>query len=152
MGTVFSDTDLRGYLGEADSTEYFWNAGKAFSDWLEEDGSVVIVHSSAIDPVLFHAFTEGILLQGRSVIVAGEGGENELVAILQSSPTIGGVTLSSDTGSKLFCATLYSREGFKITSEGGLGEVRTLIESANFTPAATKGVISSHTPQAPPEA
>src|SRR5574337_794492 len=103
MGTIYSDTDLRGRLNETSSTEYFWNAGKAFSDWLEEDGAVAIVYSPDINLVLFHAFAEGILLQGRSVVVVGEGDENELITVLRSSPTIGGVYMSSDTDLNLFC-------------------------------------------------
>ena len=51
MGTIFSATDIRGYVGESITTEYVWNVGKAFSEWLPQDGPVVIVEAETASKV-----------------------------------------------------------------------------------------------------
>jgi phosphomannomutase len=42
MGNTFSAYDIRGRIEESLTVEYTWTVGKAFADWLPEQGSVVV--------------------------------------------------------------------------------------------------------------
>lgn len=143
MGTIFSSTDIRGHIGEPDTTEYIWNAGKAFAEWLPEGGDVVVLKTQTVDAGTAHAFVEGLLLQGRAVTDAGMGDQTAVVNAIGETKAVGGALMDCDTAQNLVVITLFDANTALITAETGLTEINQLIESGNFLPAAEKGTLTT---------
>jgi hypothetical protein len=139
MGTIFSTDDIRGRAGESLTTEYVWNVGKGLAEWLPEDGNVVVVRSPLADDMTAHALIEGLLLQGRDVIDAGEGDLQTVVGAIGDNKLAGGALVAHDQLDNLEIITLFDARGVVVTSDTGLAEIGQMVESANFVPAATKG-------------
>lgn len=139
MGTVFSAYDIRGRVGENISVEYVWTVGKAFAEWLPDEGSVVVATGSQADQSIAHAFIEGVLLQGRDVLHVGEGGEQAVNGGIADNKAAGGVLISHDGIQSIEVIALYDAQGSVVSAEGGLLAIGELVDAGNFLPAATKG-------------
>ena len=140
MGNIFSSTDIRGYVGESLTTEYVWNVGKAFADWLTDAGDIVVVKAAVSDESTAHALTEGILLQGRSVI-ATDGDQAKLLSLIIDNNAAGGVLIEYENVQNLAVISLYDRRGVSVTDSTGLQEISQLVDSASFLPAPEKGEL-----------
>ena len=141
MSTTFSAYDIRGRVGETLSTEQAWNVGKAFAEWLPDEGPIVIAKSPAAHPDIFRGFVEGLLLQGRNVIDAGVGGQETVVDTVTTSNTAGAALISHDDAQNIEVMTLFDTDGATITAETGLADIQQLVEAGNFVPAAVKGTL-----------
>lgn len=141
MGTIFSDSDIRVHVGDAGSIEHIWNVGKAFAEWLPEEGSFVIVKSQAADKSTVSAFTEGLLLQGRTVIDAGEGGLEVVHAALGENKAAGAAMLDYSSAQDIASISLYDSRGMAISLQTGLSEINELVDAGNFLPSAKKGIV-----------
>lgn len=141
MGTIFSDSDIRVHLGEPGVTEYIWNVGKAFAEWLPDEGSVVVVQSQSSEKSVAHAFIEGLLLQGRSVFDAGIGGQQVAYAALSESKSAGAAHLDFIAAQNLAIISFYDSHGMIVSLHSGLSEINELVQAGNFLPAAIKGTI-----------
>lgn len=142
MGTIFSSTDIRGYVGQSLTTEYVWNVGKAFADWLPEEGDVVVVQTDSADEGTAHALIEGILLEGRSV-VATKGDQTKLITTIVDKKAVGGALIEYEKVQNLAVITLFDERGVAIMDSGGLSEISQLVDAANFLPAPTKGELKT---------
>lgn len=143
MSIVFSGFDIRGRLNDSLTPEYAWDVGKAFADWLPEDGKVVVASEPAASAPLVKALIEGLRLQGRTVIDGGQGDEQTIVQVNAAAKTAGGVLVLHDDLESLEVIKLYQENGLPVTSENGLLEVSDLIQAGNFVPAAVKGELTS---------
>jgi phosphomannomutase len=143
MSSVFSAFDIRGRLGDSLTPEHVWNVGKALADWLPEDGRVVVVSTPDANETVLRAVIEGLRLQGRSVIDGGQGDAQTVVQISVGSRTAGGVLVARDPLQDLETIELFQENAVSITSDNGLVEISSLVESGNFVPAATKGELTA---------
>ncbi|USN96534.1 MAG: hypothetical protein H6797_05735 [Candidatus Nomurabacteria bacterium] len=141
MGTIFSDADIRVHLGDSMATEYVWNVGKAFAEWLPEDGSVAVVTSQIADKTAVTAFVEGLLLQGRTVIDAGVGGQQAVYTSLSENKSAGAALLDYSAAQNLAVISLFDSHGAAISMQTGLNEIGELVNAGNFLPAAEKGTL-----------
>lgn len=141
MGTIFSTNDIRGRIDESLTVEYAWTIGKAFAEWLPDDGVVVAVKTADANGPIAHALTEGVLLQGRDVIDAGQGDQLAIVNAIRDNQAVGGYMISHDSLENMGIITLFDRQGVTITAERGLMDIEELITAGNFLPAAEKGTI-----------
>lgn len=141
MGTIFSAYDIRGRADDSLTTEYVWNVGRAFADWLPDDGAVAFSFRSDTDLKILHAFTEGVQLQGRDAINTGEDNQQGLIALLRDGGAAGGAIVTHDALQGLEIITLLDARGVGVTSESGLLEINQLVEAGNFIPAAQKGEL-----------
>lgn len=141
MSIVFSTQDIRGKLGESLTPEYLWNVGKAFAEWLAEDGIVVIVRSESVAVATTHPIVEGLLLQGRTVVDAGIGDWQVVVNTMSDRTAVGGIAVTHDDLQGHEIITLFGPQGVAITTDNGLTEIGQLIEAANFEPAPQKGTL-----------
>lgn len=139
MTAIFSATDIRGTLGDDLTIEYIWDIGKAFAEWLASDGQVVVLRGSSVDESTVHALTEGVLLQGRSVIDAGTGDPQQLIATIMDKQAAGGVLIEYQTTQNLVVITLFDDRGVSLLDSTGLQQITQLVEAGNFLPAAEKG-------------
>lgn len=141
MGSIFSVYDIRGRGDDSLNTEYVWNVGKAFAEWLADDGAIALVKHPDANQTTAHAFTEGALLQGRNVIDMGIGDQQGLIALLRDGRAVGGAIITHDALQNIEIITLLDAQGMGITAESGLSEIAELVEAGNFVPAAQKGEL-----------
>lgn len=141
MGTVFSDSDIRVHVGEPGVIEYVWNVGKAFAEWLPEDGTVAVVQSQSADVSIVKAFNEGLLLQGRNVIDAGVGGQQTINAVLGENKAAGAVFIDYIAAQDLAIICFYDSRGAVVSLQTGLNEINQLVSAGNFLPASNKGTL-----------
>lgn len=137
--SMFSGFDIRGRFGETLTVEYVWNVGKALADWLPQDGNIIVVSGQNANPQVVKAVTEGVRLQGRSVVDAGEGDKATLIHAAGETPTAGAILVGHDGLESLETIELFHDTIAPITSDTGLSEIAALVEAGNFVPAATKG-------------
>jgi phosphomannomutase len=131
MTAIFSATDIRGTLGDDLTIEYIWDIGKAFADWLASDGQVIVLRGSSVDESTVHALTEGVLLQGRSVIDAGTGDPQQLIATIMDKQAAGGVLIEYQTTQNLVVITLFDDRGVSLLDSTGLQQITQLVEAGN---------------------
>ncbi len=143
MAIMFSNEDFRGRVDESLSAEVAWNIGKAFADWLPEEGAVAVVEAAGAHRPTTHAVIEGLLLQGRDV-VAHSGGDQTVVAnTVADGKAVGGVFVSHNDLQNIEIIALYDGQGIIVTSDRGLGEISAMVEAGNFVPAVEKGATST---------
>ncbi len=141
MSNIFSSFDIRGRLSDSLTPEYAWNVGKAFSDFLPEDGHIVVLSDESAEPKIISALIEGIRLQGRDVVDAGHGAIERLIQVTADEKPAGSLYISHDAMQDLEVIQLYQEDGVALSSDNGLIELGELVESGNFVPAATKGEL-----------
>ena len=141
MSIIFSGFDIRGRLDDSLTPEYAWNVGKAFADWLPEDGPVLVMSSSVATEAITKALVEGIRLQGRDVVSGGTGDSDAVVLALGGSKAVGGLLVGRDDLQGVETIQLFQGDGVAVTSENGLLGISALVDSGNFVPAATKGNV-----------
>lgn len=142
MTNIFSATDIRGSVGESLTTEYIWNAGKAFAEWLPDEGSIVVQATEGDSTA--HALIEGLLLQGRHVLQASVGDQVALTSAITDNQAAGGAAVQYEPTQNLAVITLFDRQGAAIIGES-LGEISQLAEAGNVVPAPEKGELSNLT-------
>lgn len=143
MGTVFSSYDIRGQLNDSLTVEYAWLVGQAFSEWLSGEGQIVAIIAEGANSQIFHAITEGLLLQGRNVTDCGQCDESAITNAIQQHSAAGCVMVSHDSVQNTEIITLYDEHGVAITADRGLMEIVELVASSNFLPAASKGILTN---------
>jgi hypothetical protein len=143
MTNIFSSTDIRGYVGESLTTEYVWNVGKAFAEWLPEKGDVVVMESATADKSTVRALVEGILLQGRSVVDAGIGDQTNIISTVMDKKAAGGALVEYEEVQNLAVITFFDARGVTVMDSSGLSEINQLTDAANFLPAPEKGKIKT---------
>jgi len=141
MGITFSTNDIRGRADDTLTTEHAWNVGKAAAEWLPEQGDIVVVHSADANESTVRALTEGLLLQGRNVIDAGQGDQQAVVVAIGDKQAAGGVLITHDQLQNIEIITLFDAQAATVTAETGLAEIDQLVDAGNFMPAAEKGSI-----------
>ena len=141
--SMFSGFDIRGRFGDTLTVEYVWNVGKALADWLPQDGNIVVVSGQNANPHVVKAVIEGVRLQGRSVVDAGQGDKAALIHAAGETTTAGGILIGHDGLENLETIELFHETIAPITSDTGLSEIAALVEAGNFVPAATKGDLTT---------
>lgn len=144
MGTIFSTDDIRGRLDDGVTVEYAWNVGKAFSEWLPDQGTIAVVRLESANQEIVHAFIEGMLLQGRDVIDAGVGGHDKVADVQYAASPLGIVLIGHDDAQNIETIALYDESGVIIAADNGLDDIKTSAESGNFLPAAQKGKLIAY--------
>lgn len=143
MGTTFSAYDIRGNAHDTLTVEYAWTVGKAFSEWLPDQGDVVVYKAQNANGDIAHGLVEGLILQGRTVVDGGYGDHDTVVTTVQDLRAVGGVFISHDEAQNIEIITLFSSDGVAIDQSKGLMDIQELVDSGNFLPAAEKGHIKS---------
>lgn len=138
---LISAYDIRGTEATGLTVECVWNVGKAAADWLPTSG-MVLVAGHATQQKLIDAVIEGLRLQGRSVIAAGELTKEQVVERVTTDHLSGAVLVGFDELEQVTTVELYQHEGHLVTNETGLMSLRDLVQAGNFVPAATKGELT----------
>lgn len=144
MSIIFSGFDIRGRLDDSLTPEYAWNVGKAFADWLPEDGSIFVMRENDATEAIAKALVEGARLQGRDVVLGGEGDAVAVTDTLAGNAAVGGILVGRDSLQAVETIQLFQADGTPVTSENGLLGISALVDAGNFVPAAVKGDLVSN--------
>lgn len=139
---LISAYDIRGTEATGLTMECVWNIGKAVADWLPTDGRVMVA-GSATQTKLINAAIEGLRLQGRAVLEAGELTKEQTIERVTADHLSGAILIGHDELEQVITVEIYQHEGRLVTSETGLKTLRELVQAGNFVPAATKGDVTS---------
>ena len=139
---TFTDNDIRAKLTSGESLDFAWNVGRALSDWLAAEGSVVVLRQDQVNEDLVKAVIEGSRLQGRGVCDAGTGNYETLKSTIQNGGYAGGVLLGTSESDNHIVIELYKDSAELIDSRTGLSDIEMMIESGNMAPSATKGELT----------
>lgn len=138
---LISAYDIRGTDATGLTMECAWNIGKAVADWLPTDGRVLVA-GSADQTQRIEAAIEGLRLQGRAVMAAGELTKEQVIERITADRLSGAILVETDKLEQVTTVELYQHEGRLVTSETGLMTIRDLVQAGNFVPAATKGDLT----------
>lgn len=138
---TFTNSDIRGILTAGASLDFAWNVGRALSDWLPGEGSVVIMRKAEADDAPVQALIEGLRLQGRTVCDAVRGNTEALKAVISAGQYAGGVLVGFDAATNQVVIELLDEDAKPIDSETGLTDIEMMIESGNLVPSVTKGEL-----------
>ncbi len=141
MSTIFSTYDIRGRAGDTLSAEQAWNVGKAFAEWLPENGAIVVTKTPETNETILHALIEGMLLQGRDILDGGDGDKESLTSYLNEEKAVGGVYVRHEAADNLEIITLLDRSGVDVTDQNGLTQISQMVMSGNLPPANVKGSV-----------
>lgn len=137
----FTSYDIRGKIDSSASLEVAWNIGKALADWLPTTGDVAVLRGEDAAERLVEAVIEGLRLQGRTAVDAGNGDRSALTELVTMAGYSGGVLVGHDTLTGEVTIELYRDGGKLIDSETGLTEIAELVKAGNFVPSAIKGEL-----------
>ena len=139
---LISAYDIRGTEATGLTVECVWNIGKALADWLPTDGRVLVA-ARPDQEALAAAAIEGLRLQGRSAVSAGQLSKEQVIERITSDHLSGAILVGFDELTQMTTVELYQHEGRLVTNQTGLTSIRELVEAGNFVPAAVKGELTS---------
>lgn len=139
---LISAYDIRGTKETGLTVECAWNAGKALADWLPEGGKVVVAYAPDQE-MTARGVLEGLRLQGRNVVDAGNGSKEFVTSYVVTGVLAGAVIVGFDELEKVTTIEFYQEGAKLIDSESGLKEIRELVQAGNFVPSVVKGELTT---------
>lgn len=144
ISNIFKAYDIRGKVGSELSVDVARSVGKAFADWLPEEGAVAVGRDMRPDSAeLAGAVIEGLRTQGRNVIDIGQVTSDMIYFAVGHLKLAGGamVTASHNPG-EYNGIKLCREEARPVGQDSGLLEVRDAVLNSTFKPAAaTQGSV-----------
>jgi hypothetical protein len=138
---LISAYDIRGTEETGLTVECAWNVGKALADWLSTAGKVAVVYIPS-QQGLARGAIEGLRLQGRDVVDGGNGDREKATSYVKTAGLSGAVVIGYDELERVSTIELYQDGAKLIDVEGGLKQIRELVQAGNFVPAAVKGELT----------
>lgn len=142
---IFKAYDVRGKVGTELTAEVANNIGKAFADWLPNEGVVAVGRDMRPDSAeLANALIAGLQEQGREVMDIGEVTSDMIYFAVGKFELAGGAMITASHNPGIyngikFCADQAKAVGY----ESGLFDIRDAIANNQYKPAAaTPGGIS----------
>lgn len=143
FGSIFKAYDVRGKVGSELTPEVTGKIGRAFGQWLPNQGAVAVGRDMRPDSKeLADALVEGLLAQGRDVWDIGEVTSDMIYFAVGANDLAGGVMITAshnpgaDNGIKL-----CREEAKPVGEETGLYEVRDLALANDFTDSGDPGSL-----------
>lgn len=141
---IFKAYDIRGKV-ETELTELICERiGRAFADWLPEQGAIAVGRDMRPDSqALAAAIIEGLRLQGRDVWDIGQVTTDMLYFAVGNFSLAGGamVTASHNPGD-YNGVKLCAEEAKPVGEISGLFDIRDRVQENDFVPAAVEGKLS----------
>lgn len=141
---IFKAYDVRGKVGSELTPELANKIGRAFADWLPNEGAVAVGRDMRPDSrELAEALIQGLLAQGRDVLDIGEVTSDMIYFATGKNRLAGGAVVTAshnpgaDNGIKL-----CREEAKPVGKESGLFEVRDLVTAGDFSAAAKPGKLT----------
>lgn len=138
---IFKAYDIRGKVGSELTVDICENVGRAFADWLPEDGPVAVGRDMRPDSAsLAAAIIEGLRLQGRTVWDIGEVTSDMIYFTVGKFGLAGGAMVTASHNPGDYNGIKLCREEAKPVGElSGLFDIRDKVVEDDFVPAGTEG-------------
>jgi phosphomannomutase len=137
---IFKAYDVRGKVGSELNDEICNNIGKAFADWLPQEGIVAVGHDMRPDSSqLASQLIEGLRAQGRDVWDIGQVTSDMIYFAVGKWDLAGGavVTASHNPG-EYNGIKLYRDKVTPVGLDSGLDKIRDAVANQAFKPAASQ--------------
>lgn len=140
INNIFKAYDVRGKVGSELTTEVANKIGKAFADWLPQNGKIAVGRDMRPDSAeLADALIDGLRMQGRDVMDIGLVTSDMIYFATGSNNLAGGVMITASHNPGEYNGIKFCREEAKpVGEDSGLFEVRDKVIANEFKPAATQ--------------
>ena len=144
MENIFKAYDIRGKVGSELSDEVLEKIGKAFADFLPNEGTVAVGRDMRPDSKnLADNLIKGLVAQGRDVIDIGEVTSDMIYFATGSLKLAGGAMITASHNPGEYNGIKLCREEAKpIGEESGLFDIRDAVISSSFKASSKTGTVS----------
>lgn len=145
ISNIFKAYDVRGKVGSELTPDVANSIGKAFADWLPNEGIVAVGRDMRPDSAeLADAIIAGFTLQGRDVVDIGQVTSDMIYFAVGSLGFAGGAVVTASHNPGEYNGIKLCREAAKpVGLESGLDEIRDNVLAGEFKdPATTAGTVS----------
>ena len=144
MENIFQAYDIRGKVGSELSDEVLEKIGKAFADFLPNEGTVAVGRDMRPDSKnLADNLIKGLVAQGRDVIDIGEVTSDMIYFATGSLKLAGGAMITASHNPGEYNGIKLCREEAKpIGEESGLFDIRDAVISSSFKASSKTGTVS----------
>jgi phosphomannomutase len=144
MENIFKAYDIRGKVGSELSDEVLEKIGKAFADFLPNEGTVAVGRDMRPDSKnLADNLIKGLVAQGRDVIDIGEVTSDMIYFATGSLKLAGGAMITASHNPGEYNGIKLCREEAKpIGEESGLFDIRDEVISSSFKASSNTGTVS----------
>jgi len=134
ISSIFKAYDIRGKVGSELSDDLCNHIGRAFADWLPEQGVVAVGHDMRPDSAsLAQQFIQGLRQQGREVWDIGQVTSDMIYfAIGKFNLAGGGVITASHNPGEYNGIKLYRDKVTPVGLDSGLSNIRDAVLAGNF--------------------
>ncbi len=126
INNIFKSYDVRGKVGSELTPELLTKIGRAFADWLPNDGKVAVGRDMRPDSAeLAAALIAGLRKQGRDVIDIGEITTDMIYFAVGSMELAGGAVVTASHNPGEYNGIKFCRENARAVGlESGLADIR----------------------------
>ncbi|HSW37846.1 MAG TPA: phosphomannomutase/phosphoglucomutase [Candidatus Saccharimonadales bacterium] len=141
---IFKAYDVRGKVGTELTAEVAERIGRAFAQWLPEDGAVAVGRDMRPDSKeLADAIIKGLTEQGRDVWDIGEVTSDMIYFAVGDNKLAGGVMVTASHNPGAYNGIKFCREGANgVGLDTGLAEIRDAAKANSFTPSPKPGQVT----------
>lgn len=140
----FKAYDIRGRLPDQLNEDIAQRIGRAYAEYLQPRQVVVGRDVRLSSESLCNALTEGLCQGGVDVLDIGLCGTEEIYHATFSQQLDGGIMVTASHNPIDYNGMKMVRENAKpISGDSGLNDIRSLAESAEFSPVVRKGSVST---------
>lgn len=140
---IFKAYDIRGKVGDELNPEVMQRVGRAFADWLPNEGAVAVGYDMRPDSKsLAEAVVAGLTEQGRDVVMLGNIATDMIYFAVGSLGLAGGAVVTASHNPGEYNGMKLCREEAKpVGIETGLGEIRDHAIAGEFRESTGTGKI-----------
>jgi phosphomannomutase len=141
---IFKAYDVRGKVGSELTPDVVRKVGRAFAEWLPNEGAVAVGRDMRPDSKeLSDAIIEGLTAQGRDVVDIGEVTSDMIYFATGKLGLAGGVVITASHNPGAYNGIKFCREEAKpVGEESGLFEVRDKVIADSFKDPAKPGTVT----------
>ncbi len=141
---IFKAYDVRGKVGSELTPEVVVKIGRAYADWLPNEGAVAVGRDMRPDSKeLADALIEGLCQQGRDVIDIGEVTSDMIYFATGNLGLAGGVVITASHNPGAYNGIKFCREEAKpVGEESGLFDIRDKVIANDFTAPDKPGTVT----------
>ncbi|HVX57416.1 MAG TPA: phosphomannomutase/phosphoglucomutase, partial [Candidatus Saccharimonadales bacterium] len=141
---IFKAYDVRGKVGSELTPEVAATIGRAFADWLPDEGAVAVGRDMRPDSKeLADALIKGICEQGRDVIDIGEVTSDMIYFATGKLRLAGGVVITASHNPGAYNGIKFcGKEARPVGQESGLFEIRDKVIADDFSQPSKPGTVT----------
>lgn len=145
LDNIFLAYDVRGKVGSELNSQTVRDIGRAFADWLPNEGPVAVGHDMRPDSAdLANALVDGLLAQGRDIVDIGQVTSDMIYFAVGSLGLAGGAMITASHNPGEYNGIKFCRDEAKpVGVESGLDDIKLLVSMGDFNHAPELGTRQS---------